>query len=291
MVKSMKKIRLAYFNEVSNFGDSINPILLERIFGIQVKPGTFYDADLVAIGSMLEYFLWKTRNYFKLLYIKIKNSHPLNVYGTGLISEPYFFEPFGSPKFEMFFRNLSVSAVRGVYTKKRLEKILKKNLNDIALGDPGLLASYLIYDAMPSKKYSVGIIPHYVDKENPKILELAENIKNSKIIDIQAGPLKVLKQIAECETIISTAMHGLIVADSLGIPNYWMKVSDKIYGKDYKYSDYYSVFGLTDPEPINLMQQPVIDISPQIIFDKYKVEPSKVKQIQENLIKAFPYKK
>jgi hypothetical protein len=50
--------------------------------------------------------------------------------------------------------------------------------------------------------------------------------------------------------VISSSLHGLIVADSLGIPNVWLRLSPDVLGGDYKFKDYYSVFGLA-PEPID----------------------------------------
>ena len=45
-------------------------------------------------------------------------------------------------------------------------------------------------------------------------------------------PFKCIKQIADCE-IISSALHGLIAADSLNIPNKWIKLSNKLVGNNF----------------------------------------------------------
>ena len=80
-------------------------------------------------------------------------------------------------------------------------------------------------------------------------------VKNAKIIDIQQQPLEFLQEIAECRAIISSALHGIIAADSLGIPNIRMICGDKIIGGDWKYNDYYSVFGVEEHNRINLSLQ------------------------------------
>ena len=65
---------------------------------------------------------------------------------------------------ETLTRPLEVYAVRGLNTKERLERIFQTKLTGIALGNPGLLASALINTNKTPKKYEVGIIPHYIEK-------------------------------------------------------------------------------------------------------------------------------
>ena len=128
------------------------------------------------------------------------------------------------------------------------------------LGDPGLLASKLIDTNSIVKKHRLGIIPHYVDKSSSIFTDINTNIKGSIIIDVQDDPVKVIRNIAECEVIISTAMHGLIVADSLGIPNKWCTCSDRLTGGNYKFIDYYSSLDIKGPEPIKFerTKEPVL---------------------------------
>lgn len=59
------------------------------------------------------------------------------------------------------FRRAEVFVARGLHPRNRLEKILKQDLSNIPLGDPGLLASTLIEAS--EKKYKVRIIPHHIE--------------------------------------------------------------------------------------------------------------------------------
>ena len=207
---------------------------------------------------------------------------PLIVYGSGFIEDiPMTLYP---------VRRLDVRAVRGYKTLEKLKSFKNKNIKiskDVVIGDPGLLSKYFIDVSNVKKKYDLGIIPHYVDKNNPLLNKI--KVKNSIIIDIQQNPEVFLYKIAECKNIISSAMHGLIAADSLNIPNVRMILSDKIIGGDYKFDDYYSAFGLQNHKIINLSKTTFTDKDILNISNDYRIEYSKVIEICNNLIKNFPY--
>lgn len=48
-------------------------------------------------------------------------------------------------------------------------------------------------------------------------------------------------QIARCRAVLSTSLHGLVVADSFGIPVVWFELEPALWGKDFKFLDYESV--------------------------------------------------
>ena len=267
-VSKKQNLELFYFIERPNFGDVLNLYILQRLFRLNIKYQGLKKADLIAIGSFLHPNL-SFKPHFS--YKKIK------VWGTGMIKEKEF-------KKEYFKRKIEPLALRGEITKQRVEKILNKKLN-CSLGDPGLLVSRLINTNNIKKAYKIGIIPHYMDKDS----QFIKNIKcdNCKIIDVTKNPICVLNEIAQCEVILSSAMHGLIVADSLNIPNQWIKFGDELYGGDYKFYDYYSVFKHT-PIPIDLRNEIITNKTIEKIKDKYReLNFSKIiEKIQQDLIKT-----
>lgn len=274
----MRKIKLYWFNAIYNLGDVLNPLLFKKLFDIPVVRSKVTKADCVAIGSNASKLL---KNKFSLGgWIRKMIRKPIKVWGTG------FIEPEVS-KSCFLSRKLDVYAVRGKLTLNRLQKYTAKNLSNVVLGDPGLLVSKLFDMSKIEKKYELGIIPHYVDANSPLLKNI--QVKNSIVIDVTAPVEQTLILIASCKHIISSAMHGLIVADSFGIPNIRMELSNAIAGGDYKFRDYYSALDMDLPDKI-LMTQDTKITDTKFISDNYKVPQNKVQEICKELIRVFPYK-
>ena len=266
-------IMINYCN-IPNFGDAMNPILLEKLLGEKCIYSNKYKADIIGIGSILTQLSrldWRN---------KIKNifANPSVVWTSGFIKEVEYKEEFR--------KNLRFAALRGKLSLERVEKIIGQRL-DIPLGDGGLLFSKLL-DKMPEKKYAIGIIPHTVDIKNPQIIKLSEELPKSVLIDVRQEPMKVLEQIASCDFIVSTAMHGLIAADSLGIPNKWIEVSDKVVGNGYKFRDYYSVFKDYKQQVYRINEQDNITQKQiQVWQDEYCLKLSEVESLVDRLYLAL----
>lgn len=281
MNKSTKRdsIRLYYY-KYPNIGDILNELLPEKLFHLQVKEERYTTAEIMGIGSVLDRLL-SNGNISKNLMEMRKNldtENTIHIWGTGLMHQ-YDDE-------QAFVRPVKIHALRGALTQKKVEEMLGKKCR-CALGDPGLLAPLLL-KKVPKKKWNVGIIPHYVDAENPIIAEVKQHYPNSVIVNVKDKPYKVLRQIAKCKTVLSTSLHGLIIADSFHIPNQWCVCSDKILGSGFKYKDYYSAFRVT-VEPLDLRKGSFPTV--EEIKNNYKIPYSEVKKKQRALIRSFPYNK
>jgi hypothetical protein len=163
----------------------------------------------------------------------------------------------------------------------------------VALGDPGLLARLLVpprAEAMGSaRQLRLGIVPHYVDVKEPILTELLHRFPSARLVQVSETPLEFLKQLNACDVVLSSGLHGLIAADSLGIPNAWMKLSDRLTGGDWKFRDYYSAFGVEppvlDPEELRLLTQD--DLSR--IAATHPISATDVQRIVEGLLAACPF--
>lgn len=236
-----------------NFGDMLTPLVLKHYgFTPFLCPRAFIGkAQVLSIGSILQ---WAPQDYVG------------HVLGSGLIEDVS--RPFPQAKFW---------AVRGHLTKERVNAP-----EDTVLGDPGLLSAKLI-EQRQSRKYLLGILPHFRDKQDPRIALIQQRYKDDvKLIDPQRDPSLVFEDIDQCGCILSSSLHGIIVADSLNIPSAWLQLSDKVRGKGFKFYDYFSSIGI-ESNPVSL----VGDEDLTQLLGYARMPPAAISEVVEKLDDTF----
>ena len=108
----------------------------------------------------------------------------------------------------------------------------------------------------------------------------------SKFINVKDDPLQVVKEIAKCRYVLSSSLHGLIVADSFHIPNMYLVFGDRLLGDGYKFDDYYSAYGITQ-KPRDLRTEAMPELSE--IEKEYQILPELVEEKKRQMRGAFPY--
>lgn len=263
---------LFYWNRVKNFGDLLNIDLFKRVFNYEfLSVDNPYRADAVAIGSLFQCF-YKQKN----INFDKSQVEPIKVYGTGFWS---------SPSFDIeYIRNFDIKTVRGNLTK---QYFIEKGLAEIStpVGDYAIFAP-LYFKKNIEKKYKLGILPHYKDLRSPIFFEIFKNNSKSTIINPMNEPDKVIEQILSCETLISSSLHGLIIADSFNIPNLWLEDDLKMdFEPQFKYIDYYSIYNnWTEFAPVRAID--FIGKDTDYIINNYKVDYNNVKEIQKKLFNS-----
>jgi pyruvyltransferase len=214
-----------------NWGDAINPALVEFVSGRSVQSVDIDARSLLplprdpqadtlhlVVGSILHHADCQTV-----------------VWGAGFQSAGI--TPKQPPK--------AVHAVRGPLTAGELRK---QGIDcPEVFGDPVLLLPRY-YRPEGRKRYRLGIIPHFSDQADGKMAKYHDT-DEVKIIDIRGGLWSTVNILCECEHIVSTSLHGLILADAYGIPNAWAKLGDHIPGGTFKFNDYYRSIGVGDTLP------------------------------------------
>lgn len=200
-----------------NIGDVLNVYLFEKIFGKQiVNYKNSLNLGIPPVYSFIGSVLDNSA---------VKN---LVVLGSGFKREDS----------GMKVKPKKVIACRGPLTRKKLINMGVKVPE--TYGDPSILLPEY-FNPQVDKKYKMGIIPHYVDKDQELVKILSKN-SEIKEIDVFSGMEEFISNVKSCDFTISSSLHGVILSHVYGIPSGWVKISDELAGGDFKFQDYSQSF-------------------------------------------------
>jgi len=202
-------VKAYWWREVPNFGDALAPLLLERFADIEVKWDTISHASVASIGSILEHIppLWD--GY---------------VLGSGKLFE--------FTRLHLHTKTAKILAIRGPLSARGLP-------GNFALGDPGLLAHELV--GPQEKQWDLGIVPHWQDDDLvSRFTALISAPYTVKVIKPGGDPLMILRQIGACRRIVTSSLHGMVVADAFGGIPRRVEICPAMEndGGDFKFRDY-----------------------------------------------------
>lgn len=205
-----------------NFGDALSPWLAARISGTDVAyvPSESRIRKHLIGGSMLNHA-----------------DDAMIVWGSGLASMG-----------DGCDARADVRAVRGPLS----QMVARKWKMDVpsVYGDPALLLPRLLPPAA-EQPYRFGIVPHYLDLQfvvsswdyrHPEVL----------VIDPLQPVETVVRQITTCQRILSSSLHGLIVAGAYGVPAARVTFGAILGGDGMKFADYSLSVGLPVSDAVRL---------------------------------------
>ena len=206
-----------YWNARYNFGDQLSPVILDHFLNLPVEWAPAAKASYVCTGSVLD-----------------------------VLPEDWDGTVIGSGKLHARYQSLTkarVLALRGPLTAA----FTKTSTNDFALGDPGLLANELV---STRQTIELGVVPHWsvnelFDREVAKARRYRYALPT--LISARQDVLEVIRQIGSCKKIVSSSLHGIIVADSFGIPRRtetFARMTSPHEGGTFKFNDYALSIGL-----------------------------------------------
>ena len=176
------------------------------------------------------------------------------------------------------FKTIDVRAVRGPLTRDFLQK---KGLTVPEIyGDPAILlpiffGKNIISNDKENRKKFV-IVPHMSE---PHINTVADHYKKyvDHLVSPRTRPIAFVRKILNADFVISASLHGIILAESYGIPAIYLNRNNA--ESIFKYNDYYygtdrSIFhmGKTVEECLEIGGNPLFDIH----------------AVQKKLLAAFP---
>lgn len=178
-------MKIYYWNVKKNFGDLIGPLLIKKFTKLSSEYAIPEESELALMGSILEH---------------LSPDYEGVIAGAGRLHE----------ESRLRFPNAKILAVRGPLTARGIKGIGK----DVVFGDPGLLADELV--EQEDRIYDLGIVPHWTDKALEHRSEFRKY--HPKVIRVADDPLKVIREIGRCKKIVSSSLHGIILADAFNIP-------------------------------------------------------------------------
>lgn len=234
---------------IGNFGDIASREIVGRVGRVQTRHWVGDGVKMLAVGSILH----NARNGDVIWGSGVKGTQRALHEGV---------------------QELDVRACRGPLTADVLQahKIDMSKLTHVF--DPGCLVSRLYareiaaYDpARNGRMGNIRIIPHYRDDIFFRRM-YPDHIHS--FISVDETPLGMIEKMLGAEAVFSSSLHGVIFAESLGIPAYWLAPHA---GEDtLKYYDYYYGTGRYNVRPYDdvrsAMKSPALPL-PDFNHDAY----------------------
>lgn len=186
-------VNLEYWTEAQNIGDSLAPVIYKW---------------MLEQNKIKEQNAKKTVHLYTIGSILALKKYPSDavVWGSGIHR---FFGVAITARFNRI-RKMDIRAVRGPVTAFILESCGLKCPK--IYGDPGILMPLIYQGQLPKVKGRVSIIRHYKSADK-------HNSKDFHYIDTRTDDYKTfIDEICSSEMVISSSLHGIILAESYGIP-------------------------------------------------------------------------
>jgi pyruvyltransferase len=193
---------LYWFHSRPNFGDELSPFILGSVSGMTPTLVSRRASNkILAVGSILRFL------------------RPGDlVWGAGAIRATPIEPPPG----------VEFIAVRGPLTRGLIQGDVPETY-----GDPATLLPQF-YSPPMTRRHEVGIVAHARHKD-----AFDANSDAYHFIDVMQGWQAVVDSIASCDVIISSSLHGIIVAEAYGVPAVWITLEPELAGGTFKFRDYY----------------------------------------------------
>jgi len=272
----------------ANFGDELGPAIVKRILQRKYPKCSVEEVRVMNLNKRVDFNHSGSICLFtvgSVFFLTRDNDH---FWGTGNGDV--------SAKFCKMYKNMTYYSVRGpktaeVITKRcDLEKINRPLLGSSlvpaefgfdAAGDPGFLVPFIY----PEYKYDATnasldhcIIPHYFDR-NKKFLK---TIPKQQVLTVQQSWQSMVQKMLQCKFVISSSLHGVILAEAFGIPAGWLIQGSRV--GTFKFKDYFSSFGTGRTWNASTSLADALQAGPPPIL------PLEVREAYaDRIMKTFPY--
>lgn len=246
-------VYIEWWGYKTNLGDWLtNPVveyMLNRNHQMSVVSKSHPRNHLFVIGSIIGF-----------------NAFNATIWGTGVLN----LTQAANIVKQSVFREYDIRAVRGPLTKRVMESAGYHVPN--VFGDPAILIPLMYSPKIIDKKYEYSVIFHF---------RYSRTTDDYHTIDIQTQNYEdFVDEIVSSKLIISSSLHGIIIAESYGVPA--ILLCENLAQEDlFKYYDYYYSTGRFNVIIANSIEQ-ALQMQPMPL-------PDNLKELREGLINSFPY--
>lgn len=208
------KVNLDYWGDKPNLGDAISPIIVNYMLNLK--------------GLTLDKPVVKTKHLYAVGSVITAGVQDCTVWGNGVL--------YTVLNYRIKNRELDIRSVRGPLTRLVLMEY-GYNVPEI-YGDSAILMPEIYYPVDIKKTCKYGIVMHKNGSSHLKDLDKLDG--TYKMIDIKTNNYEdFINDLMSVDYIISTSLHGIILAESYGIPAILVQPEFSLF----KYYDYYCSTG------------------------------------------------
>ena len=249
---SYNNVSLYYWSRIDNFGDYLSNIIFEHFTSSIPQNKKNKQALIFGLGSILN-------------LISVDST----VWGSGFRCS----ENANQSKDRLCGLNLDLRLIRGPLTR---DKLLEMGFECPKLyGDPAIIMPIIYEPKVVHNPNGVLIIAHYSDYDDFMKSKYSNMVVNAGTKDYKM----IINKIRLSKKVISSSLHGIILAESYGVPAVLVNVNPDL--DLFKYQDYYLSTNRKNV-PIAHSLEEAINMEPPKL-------PDNLKELQQNILNSFPY--
>lgn len=252
----VNQINLRWWSGKPNLGDALSKVVFDWMLeqkGCDPEHKTKKTIHFLGIGSIIGLY-----------------DVDAVIWGSGIMNQAWFNHVYNGRESIKY----DVRAVRGPVTKSLLESC-GYDCKGAVCGDPAIIMPKIYCPKSSEKKYKCSLILHHSTDNKKRYME------NYHCIPVETDDYKsFIDEIAASELIVSSSLHGIILAETYGVPAVFLNENGLMNNQIMKYFDWYSSTGRNNV------------ITAHSVEEALRLEPMDLPQLtemREALIDAFPY--
>lgn len=250
-----KQVNFEYWTKQDNVGDYLSCVVYQWMLekkNIQPNSPAVKSCHLLGIGSIIA-----------------EMPFDAVIWGSGIHTLVKMYKLYKWRKIVKY----DIRVLRGPISQNMLARC-GYQCNDIVFGDPAILMPLIYVPKTNEKKYRVSIVNHFSVEEKNKD-------QKYNYIDIKTKDYKhFIDEIVASQLIISSSLHGIILAESYGVPAIFVNEKGKMYSEIIKYYDWYYSTGRYTVVMAETVEE-ALTLTPMKLPELHSM--------QKNIIDKFPY--